>query len=294
MKNSILLVVCLLLAGAFLGSCSEEEISGTNFSTDPPERNEFDLWLLDNYVKEYNIDLKYHLDDIETDLSYNLIPADMEKSEKLARVIKYLWLESYDEVFDASGKNKNFMRKYAPKVILLVGSAAINPASSTEVMGTAESGIKVVLYKVNAVDPTDVDMLNEYYFKTMHHEFAHILHQTKNYPTEFNNLSSSDYSSTGWQNRTMEQAWKLGFVSNYASKQSEEDFVETIANYLVKPDTYWNNMLQVAGESGAAKINQKLEMAKDWLSTSWNIDIDLLKSIVAKRSKNIDAVLKGE
>ena len=56
-------------------------------------------------------------------------------------------------------------------------------------------------------------MLNEYYFETMHHEFAHILHQKKSYPTEYNQISAADYSSTGWQNRTELQAWKLGFVT---------------------------------------------------------------------------------
>ena len=99
------------------------------------------------------------------------------KSKKLAKIIKYLWLESYDEIFDKTGKNKDFMRTYAPKVILLVGSSAINASSSTEVLGSAEAGIKVILYKVNAIDPTDVEMLNEYYFETMHHEFAPYLHK---------------------------------------------------------------------------------------------------------------------
>ena len=87
-------------------------------------------------------------------------------------------------MFDKTGVNKDFMRTYAPKVILLIGSSAINPSSSTEILGSAEEGIKVVLYKVNSIDPTDVEMLNEYYFETMHHEFAHILHQKKSYPTE--------------------------------------------------------------------------------------------------------------
>ena len=43
--------------------------------------------------------------------------------------------------------------------------------------------MKITLYNVNDINPDkiDINLLNEYYFQTMHHEFAHILHQTKNY-----------------------------------------------------------------------------------------------------------------
>jgi hypothetical protein len=40
-------------------------------------------------------------------------------------------------------------------------------------------------------------MMNEYYFKTMHHEFVHILHQTKNYPKDFEQISAGNYSPHG-------------------------------------------------------------------------------------------------
>ena len=50
-------------------------------------------------------------------------------------------------------------------------------------LGTAEGGKKITLYEVNSLDfeNVDIEVLNEYYFKTMHHEFAHILHQKRNY-----------------------------------------------------------------------------------------------------------------
>ena len=144
---------------------------------------------------------------------------------------------------------------------------------------------------MNAIDPTDVEMLNEYYFETMHHEFAHILHQKKNYPTEYNQISAADYSSTGWQNRTEQQAWNLGFVTPYAGMEPQEDFVEVIANYLVKPDGFWENMLANAGTEGATKIQTKFDMVKEWLMTAWNIDIDELRTIIIRRSGDIDSIL---
>ena len=291
MKKILLYTLVIFLTGVMISSCSDDKFGESIFDTTPRERTEFDNWLLQNYVKEYNIDFKYRMEDIEADMSYNLIPAEVEKSKKLAKIIKYLWLESYDEIFDKTGKNKDFMRTYAPKVILLVGSSAINASSSTEVLGSAEAGIKVILYKVNAIDPTDVEMLNEYYFETMHHEFAHILHHKKNYPTEYNQISAADYSSTGWQNRTEQQAWKLGFVTPYAGMEPQEDFVEVIANYLVKPDGFWENMLANAGTEGATKIQTKFDMVKEWLMTAWNIDIDELRTIIIRRSGDIDSIL---
>lgn len=290
MKKILLYAMIVILTGS-VASCYGDDLEKSIFDTTPLQRTEFDRWLLQNYVMEYNIDFKYHMEDIEADMSYNLIPAEVEKSEKLAKIVKYLWLESYDEIFDKTGRNKDFMRTHAPKVIQLIGSSAMKPSSGTEVLGTAEGGIKVVLYKVNAIDPADVGMLNEYYFQTMHHEFAHILHQKKNYPTEFNEISAADYSSTGWQNRTEMQAWKLGFVTPYAGMQPQEDFVEVIANYLVKPDGFWENMLTQAGEEGAAKIHTKFDMVKEWLMTAWNIDVDELRMVIIRRSANIDSIL---
>lgn len=310
-KISLYIIMCIVIG--LTSSCTKEKLHDSIFNTTPPQRNEFDTWLLDNYVKEYNIDFKYALDDNESDRSYNLIPADYEKSKKLAKIVKYLWLESYDEIFDKTGKNKDFMRKYAPKMIQLIGSSALNK-DGTEVLGTAEGGIKVVLYKVNSIDPTNVPMLNEYYFKTMHHEFGHILQQTKVPPMEFNTITPTGYSSTGWFNRTNEQAWAMGFVSPYASFEPDEDFVEVIANYLTKSDADWQKMLNnnsvatdISGNKildGAGKptyyvtdkvkINQKLQLVKSWLANSWDINIDDLRAIIARRSANINTILNQQ
>ena len=59
----------------FFTSCGEDDLEDSKFRKMTVERNEFDNWLLANYVQPYNIDLKYQLEDIETDMSYNLVPA---------------------------------------------------------------------------------------------------------------------------------------------------------------------------------------------------------------------------
>lgn len=281
MKKIQLIILCALTV--MISSCSEEALDSKSiFDTMSPERNAFDAWILKNYTTPYNIDFKYRYDDKQTDNTYNLVPADYSKSVALAKLVKYLWIDSYEEL-----TGKDFIRKYCPKMIQLIGSPAYNSQGSI-VLGTAEGGLKITLYNVNMIDLAhlDVDQLNYWYFKTMHHEFAHILHQTKNYSTDFN-LISKDYQSSSWVNLEEADALKMGFISSYASSEPQEDFVELISIYVTHDSSYWNSLLTQAGTDGSAIILQKFSIVKDYLSTSWGIDINKLRDIVQRRSGEI-------
>ena len=71
----------------------------------------------------------------------------------------------------------------------------------------------------------------------MHHEFAHILHQTKNYDPAFDRITENAYIGSDWYmvgaNRN---AWQQGFVTSYAMSESREDFVENIAVYVTNTE----------------------------------------------------------
>lgn len=277
----------LLLAGlAFvLPACNNDEIEDQSiFDTSSPERNEFDQWLLKNYVTPYNIEVKYKWEDIESDMSYDLVPANMDESKKLAQIIKYVWLEAYDEVAGI-----DFMRTYVPKQILLVGSAAWDADTQTSMLGTAEGGLKIILYNVNDLDRyvDSIPVLNEFYFHTMHHEFSHILHQTKPYNTDFQTITEDDYVGAQWSEQPDSTAHHLGFVTPYAMDQPDEDFAEVISTYITNDQTYWDGLLEDAGETGADLISRKLEMIRTYLRESWDIDIDHLRSVVLRRSSEI-------
>lgn len=276
-------------------SCSNDDDldSKSIYDTNPIERNELDNWILENYVKEYNIDLKYRFDDKESDLDYNVIPADYNKSVALAQLVKYLWMDAYTELL-----GPDFLRTYCPKIMHFVGSPEYNTASGSMVLGTAEGGMKITLFNVNGLEVKnpDMDLLNEWYFKTMHHEFAHILHQTKNYSTDFNQLSDGKYTGEGWVNITNKRAREMGFVTNYASTLVDEDFVETIANYIVKSDEEWQQILddalvkkngKVVDDSGRRTILAKFQMVKDYLANSWNIDLVKLHENVQERQAKV-------
>lgn len=270
-----------------LWACRNDNISRESIIIDPVQKwNEFDFWLQDNYTYPYNIDFKYRMEDIESDMKYNLIPAEYDKSIALAKLIKYLWLEAYDELLGV-----DFLRTYVPKIIHLIGSPAYNSGGSV-VLGTADSGLKITLYNVNGLDPDKITLedLNDAWLHTMHHEFAHILHQTKMYPTEFKDITGPDYVGDDCFNidNTLAVALRKGFVTRYSRKEANEDFVEILAVYVTYTPEAWADLLKRAGESGKPVIEQKFEMVKEYLAVSWGIDIDKLRDIVQRRSADLD------
>lgn len=248
--------------------------------------NDFDNWLLKNFIEPYNIELMYRFEYRESDNQYNLVPAEYDKAVAMAKLIRHLFLDCYTELV-----GKEFLQSYTPRIFFLVGTPAYNQQGSV-VAGMAEGGIKITLFNINMLDFksfNNIDVLNEWYFKTIHHEFAHILHQTKNYPTEFNTISPSDYQSASWVNVDEKDALKMGFVSAYASSEAQEDFVETFAAYVTKSEEDWTSLL-LAAEEGAAKIKQKLEIVTIYLSSSWKIDINELRTIVLRRSSEVESL----
>lgn len=284
-KLQYFFLICFIAIG--FASCQDDKFTPSIF-VDPvvvedTYTQEFDLWLKKYYTDKYNVEMLYKLDDNATDPNYNVVPVSIGKADTIAHVALYLWYDVYDSVVSPT-----FLLEYGPKIIQLIGSAMINAAQGTEKLGYAEGGNKITLLKINKMETDNMEQLNEYIFKTMHHEFSHILHQKKAYPKEFGLITPEDYDPNRWQDRSNYEAWQLGFVSPYASSQTREDFVETIANYIVKTDADWKFMMDNAGETGAGYINQKLDMVRTWLAEKWNIDLDRMHREVQKRQLELD------
>lgn len=367
-KFYISALLLVAVSAMSLSSCSEDKLGDTIFpdvdeTLDPSSYTyQLDKFLKQNYLDKYNLTFLYKMPDVSTNMNYNLVPATYENSIDLAVLCKHLWFDVYDKV-----AGEDFLKTYGPRIILLIGSPAYNPTSGTEIVGLAEGGIKISLFKVNAMRINDFNMMNEYYFKTMHHEFAHILHQTKTYPNQFNTISIGHYDSNNWQDRSEGQVASLGFVTTYASSEFREDFAETIANYIVKTDAQWNHILDLAsrgwasgdeddvtsqfycyyyypdndvtrdleyvseynvfieededgtihkywrnnvdhdgnriivydvedkdGIDGVQAILDKVNIAREWLKTDWNVDLDELRKEVQTRqiSYNINELRK--
>ncbi|MDR0232596.1 MAG: putative zinc-binding metallopeptidase [Dysgonamonadaceae bacterium] len=296
MKRYIFVLVLILGGLSLFTSCRNDELDPESIFIDPeydgPDPTAysflFDRWLFDNYLIPYNLQFRYRLEDVGTDMNYNVIPTSYEKSIDMAVLVKYLWFDVYAKVV-----REDFLKEFGPRIIHLIGSAQFNPANGTLVLGSAEGGLKVTLTQCNELSLENMDFANEHFFKTMHHEFGHILHQRIPLPRDFRLLSPNFYEPFSWQERSKEEAWSLGFVSPYASAAPEEDFVETIAVYIVSTDAQWNHILTMASiqldpdVNGRELIETKLDMCKRWLRGEWNVELDALRDEVQIRQANI-------
>lgn len=247
------------IMGLALASCSEEELGPTIFEDPAPAdpngyTYKFDTWVKNNFLIPYNLDYKYRMEDIESNMDYNLVPATFDNARDLCLLTKYLWFDTYEE---ATG-SKDFLKTYGPRILHLIGSPAYNPTTGTEILGLAEGGLKVTLFKVNEMLLDNVNMLNEFYFRTMHHEFGHILHQTKSYPTDFNLLSTGLYEPTTWQDKAIGLTASLGFITPYSSSETREDFAETIANFLTRTKEQDDLLLWLADRGWTTGSNSEV------------------------------------
>ena len=238
--NILLVAVAALFATGATVSCSDDDdLGATIFNTDPSQdyldRTQatfpLDTFLKVNYLEPYNVQFIYRYNDKGTDMTKNLTPATYDKSVDLAVLTKYLWYDVYNKVSGGT----DFLKQYSPRVIQLTGSKNYNPTQGTEVLGDASSGVKINFYNVNNLDPSNISMMNEYFFKTMHHEFAHILDQTQGH-----------YDASGWSDRPDSLSAGSGFTSSYASSSYTEDWAETMANYITRDTVSWQNLLNTA------------------------------------------------
>lgn len=235
------------VAGGFT-ACSDDDLGPTIFDTTERPLDatsatfQLDSFVEANYREPYNVQFQYKYNDIGSNMSYNLVPVTYQNAVKFAVLGKYLWYDVYKQVV-----GDEFLKTYTPHIIMLLGSPAYNPSSGTEVLGTAEGGLKITLYKGNELDETSIDSLNEYFFRTMHHEFSHILHQNVIIPTSFREISNGQYNALNWQDTPDSVALSRGIVLQYATSGYQEDWVELIANYITRTDEQWQQFLNTAG-----------------------------------------------
>ena len=288
MKKNIYAILLAFVASFALMSCSDDEPSSESiFPTTSPKRDAFDKWLLENYTFPYNVEMKYKMEDIESDMKYHLVPADSAKTAKLSIIMKYLWFDAYNEVV-----GPDFIKENMPRTIHFIGSPAYN-SEGTMVLGTAEGGLKITLYMVNSIDDKtlkDYDTMNKYYFHTLHHEFTHILNQKIPYDQSFKLITESGYVSGDWYTISDKTAHQAGFVTPYAMVEPLEDFAEMLSGYVTMSQSEWNAILADAGTTGAASISAKLDIVRNYMQESWNVDIDQLRAAVLRRASTLSAV----
>lgn len=261
-------------------ACSEkDDFTVSAFEDVRNEQSELYSWIDQNITTPYNVEVKYNWDGYEYDLGKDLVPVKKEKVQPFLKLFLKLFVKPYEEEV-----GHDFICKYIPKQLILLGSNVWNSDGSVNV-GQAEGGRKIIISGVNSLNMEVYESLKEQ-FLTMHHEFGHILHQTKPYTRQFESVSKMYYTST-WFNYTDTQAALMGFVSAYALLSPNEDFVETLATLLVTPSSEWERITEdQPGDSEALKkgksdLRKKVEIIASYMAETWNVDVYALQTRIA-------------
>ncbi len=283
MKRYIL-SIAIVAAALTAASCVKDEMSPNSvIKVSQTQKNDFDRWLEANFLLPYNIDFKYRYEMNESDMNYFTIPADYEYSIVMAHLVKYLCVETYDEVAGIS-----FTRSYFPKMFFLTGEWEYQN-NGTIILGTAEGGKKIFLAGVNLL-PEHMDSaeeLNHYYIKTIHHEFTHILNQTIDYPVDFAMVTGADYVADSWSDSPYDKTFlKRGFITAYSQHSDTEDFAEMMSEYITHDQAWWDEQIAKAGAKGNL-IEAKLDYVRNYMMDSFNIDLDQLRATVLRRQDDV-------
>ena len=285
MKKLIYYSLALVVGAFSLVACSDDDLSSTSVITvTQTKQNDFDKWLDANFVQPYNIVFAYRYQDIETNPNYYSVPAKFEDAVILAHILKYTSIEAYNEV-----AGPQFTRAYFPKLFYLTGEWLYRNNGTFE-LGTAEGGKKIYLHGTNYLTTymKNEATLNEFYLKTIHHEFTHILNQTKNYDEGFQLITGATYLADAWSSEEGETGYlQRGYISDYSQHSHKEDFAEMLSIYITNPQEQWDKWMNEAGEEGKDLIDQKLRIVRTYMLDAWNIDIDKLRSSILSREADV-------
>ena len=277
---TLAIALCCSLA---IVSCDKEEnlemsVDILGLGGETIVENDVDKWLYENFVKPYNIEVKYKWDQFELDLTATLVPAREDVVVPLMSAIKRIWIDPYEQVAGST-----FVKQMAPKKYVLVGSPRYN-SGGTMTTGEAEGGRKITIFRVNWYTPGDKSLIQEV-LKTVHHEFAHTMHQTILYPEDYMYITPSVYTSS-WNNISTLEAKKNGCISPYAHSNPSEDFVEMISRicvygreafeaYVAECSAIYADPAQNEGMTydPGVKLKEKEAIIVTYLKDVWGIDL---------------------
>ena len=292
----------LSLFAIALVSCTRDRLSSETVIKDSTvEMNAFDYWLESNFLRPYNIEFMYRYSLNESDKGFYTVPADIDAAIIYAHLVKYLCIDTYDEIAGI-----DFTRAYFPKMFFLIGTWEYRNNGSI-VLGTAEAGKKIMLSGVNFLpdifeqysDEELANEINDYYIKTIHHEFTHILNQTKSFSESYGQVTSTTY--VGDACFDTDEYWRgRGYITAYAQSSPGEDFAEMLSEYITHDEAWWQEQISAASRettevrkefpdagAGDGYLNAKLDIIRTYMDDAWDIDIDELRDIVHRRFTDV-------
>jgi substrate import-associated zinc metallohydrolase lipoprotein len=288
--------IIFILLAANLASCKKEDALGnvdniSGLGGDTWVQGPIDKWIYDTLTVPFNSTVKYKYDQFELALDRTLVPIKEEKIIPVLSALKKVWMDTY-----IAEAGINFFKKYGNKFFVLVGSGSYDLATGAVNLGlTSEDGTKIVIFQLNYFGTKSMagykladSVVAKEVFKTIEHEFGHVLHKNILYPFTFNQVGSQSYTSD-WTNVTYPEALAEGFVTNYAMSQADEDFCETVSymltegkagfDKLVNSITYTGTTSSGTTASAArARLRLKESIIVGYFKQSWNIDFYNLQS----------------
>ncbi len=272
-KNYIRIISALAFL-IFTMSCGDSDPVGeSQIDTSQPNLNDLDIWLRQNFIAPYNIDIQYKWNINETDIDRYLHPPFESSVQPVAEALLKTWIEPYTTL-----GGENFIKEIAPRQFTLSGGFNFNPNSPTITLGVAEAGSKITLFNIDYLDFTDINSVKQP-LKTVQHEYGHILNQTVPIDPIYGQINPENYNSN-WFNRSDAEARELGYITAYASSQEGEDFVEMVSEMLTNSKADFDAMVEsISNEESKAIIRLKESLVVEYYRDHFGIDIYELQAL---------------
>jgi len=277
----IKLLIIIVFLSSLMACSKDDKINDINIpglGGETWEKGPLDFWLDSTFTRPFNIEVKYRFERYELTLDKTLVPVMENKVQPVMSTVQKTWIAPY-----IAEAGEAFFKTFCQKQFVLVGSPQFN-SNNTITLGTAEGGRKVVLFWLNDFDINDKPFVKEM-LHTIHHEFAHILHQNIMYPVEFKRISTGYTGS--WNDYTLQEALALGFVTQYARSAPDEDFVEMVATMLVEGEDGFDDIVAAAPADARVKLRQKEEIVVRYFMENYNIDFYRLQTRVQEAIDNL-------
>ncbi|WP_316801039.1 substrate import-associated zinc metallohydrolase lipoprotein [Pedobacter frigidisoli] len=273
MKKNIYNIFAILLFVVALISCKKEDVLNTDFSQynidNPVANTDLDKWLTTTFLDEYNMEVIYRYNRFYHGNDRDVASVKVEKVQPQMQTYLDGFLLPYRKIAGTS-----FIKKYAPKQVVLFGSGSYNPDNSYT-LATASAGRNITIYDLNNFDLSNTNAIVGK-LRTIHHEFTHILNQIVPMPTDFQLITKSTYLAT-WTTVSDATARANGYVTPYASSQPGEDFAETTTSLLVLGQAWFDAWANGSTAAGKAALKAKEASVVQYFTVNLGIDFRSLQ-----------------
>jgi substrate import-associated zinc metallohydrolase lipoprotein len=275
--------VFLIGALALATSCYNDDTVEAPIKVQPYSEDALDQYIQANYTDEYGVAIRYRYVDRYVNQNKRVTPPRLTVVQPMLDFLTDFWIEPFVSVPNGDA----FFRSHVPAEIIFIGSTMYN-ADGTVTLGVADAGARITLTEVNDIDRDNKAWIFRQ-LGTIYHEFAHIMHQRYNLPSNWQQISPQGYTSLGsWYNLTDAEALERGFVSPYGTSTFNEDFAELVAFLLFDPDFYTIYINdEVCGDAdcnarneGRVKLRNKYNSALNHYKQNTGVDLLKVREII--------------